>query len=232
MAEVDKNTPIKEWARDEQPREKLIDKGPGILTNAELLAILISTGTPKYSAIDLGRKILQLVDGDLIALGRLTVKDLMKINGIGEAKAVTIVTAMELGRRRLIAEVPSTEILNSPEKVAGLMGPRLADLMHEEFHVLYLKQNLQLIKDETVCVGGLTSTLVDVRLVMRHALENLAVSMILVHNHPSGNPKPSEADKRLTSRIKEAAAMLDIKVADHIIVAGRDRFSFNDEGLL
>lgn len=232
MAEVDKNTPIKEWARDEQPREKLIDKGPGILTNAELLAILISTGTPKYSAIDLGRKILQLVDGDLIALGRLTVKDLMKINGIGEAKAVTIVTAMELGRRRLMAEVPSTEILNSPEKVAGLMGPRLADLMHEEFHVLYLKQNLQLIKDETVCVGGLTSTLVDVRLVMRHALENLAVSMILVHNHPSGNPKPSEADKRLTSRIKEAAAMLDIKVADHIIVAGRDRFSFNDEGLL
>jgi len=232
MSDIEKNTPIKEWARDEQPREKLIDKGPDALSNAELLAILISTGTTKYSAIDLGRKIMQLADNSLDVLGRLSVKDLMKINGIGEAKAVTIVTAMELGRRRLKDGVPAAEIFNAPEKIAALMAPRLADLTQEEFHVLYLKQNLQLIKEETICTGGLTSTMVDIRLVMRHALENLAVAMILVHNHPSGNPKPSEADKQLTSRIKEASAMLDIKVIDHVIVAGHKVFSFSEEGLL
>lgn len=223
--------PIKQWAADDRPREKMLAHGVRVLSDAELLAILIATGTKKLSAIDLARNVLKSVDGNLNTLGKTSVSDLTKILGIGDAKAVTIVAAMELGRRRQLADVDLTTIRTSSD-IFHIMQPILSDLQHEEFWAIYLNNANKIVDKQQIAIGGVTSTTVDVRIVMRYAIEKLVSSIILVHNHPSGALQPSKCDTDLTAQIASAAKLFNIKVIDHIIVAGAKYFSFADEGLI
>ncbi|WP_423130350.1 RadC family protein [Gaoshiqia sp. Z1-71] len=227
-----KKLSIKEWAVEDRPREKLLLKGNRSLSDAELLAILIGSGTTKESAVELSRRILASVDNDLNELGKKQVNDLMKFHGIGEARAVNIISALELGRRRKEqSPAERTVILNSAGS-AGYFRPLLEDLQHEEFWVLLLNRSNTVIDKFMVSQGGLAGTVIDIRIILKTAIEKLASSMILCHNHPSGNIKPSDADKTITRKIKEAATLMEISVLDHLII-GRDRyFSFSDEGLL
>jgi len=223
--------PIKQWAADDRPREKMLAHGVRVLSDAELLAILIATGTKKLSAIDLARNVLKSVDGNLNILGKTSVSDLTKILGIGDAKAVTIVAAMELGRRRQLADVDLTTIRTSSD-IFHIMQPILSDLQHEEFWAIYLNNANKIVDKQQIAIGGVTSTTVDVRIVMRYAIEKLVSSIILVHNHPSGALQPSKCDTDLTAQIASAAKLFNIKIIDHIIVAGAKYFSFADEGLI
>lgn len=223
--------PIKQWAADDRPREKMLAHGVRVLSDAELLAILIATGTKKLSAIDLARNVLKSVDGNLNILGKTSVSDLTKILGIGDAKAVTIVAAMELGRRRQLADVDLTTIRTSSD-IFHIMQPILSDLQHEEFWAIYLNNANKIVDKQQIAIGGVTSTTVDVRIVMRYAIEKLVSSIILVHNHPSGAFQPSKCDTDLTAQIASAAKLFNIKIIDHIIVAGAKYFSFADEGLI
>lgn len=223
--------PIKQWAADDRPREKMLAHGVRVLSDAELLAILIATGTKKLSAIDLARNVLKSVDGNLNILGKTSVSDLTKILGIGDAKAVTIVAAMELGRRRQLADVDLTTIRTSSD-IFHIMQPILSDLQHEEFWAIYLNNANKMVDKQQIAIGGVTSTTVDVRIVMRYAIEKLVSSIILVHNHPSGALQPSKCDTDLTAQIASAAKLFNIKIIDHIIVAGAKYFSFADEGLI
>ena len=227
-----KKLSIKEWAVEDRPREKLLLKGNRSLSDAELLAILIGSGTTKESAVELSRRILASVDNDLNELGKKQVNDLMKFHGIGEARAVNIISALERGRRRKEqSPAERTVILNSAGS-AGYFRPLLEDLQHEEFWVLMLNRSNTVIDKFMVSQGGLAGTVIDIRIILKTAIEKLASSMILCHNHPSGNIKPSDADKTITRKIKEAATLMEISVLDHLII-GRDRyFSFSDEGLL
>lgn len=222
---------IKQWAADDRPREKLLAHGVRTLSDAELLAILISTGTKNLSAIDLARSVLQSAGGNLNRLGKQTVADLTKINGIGEAKAISIVAALELGRRRKESEIDNDKI-DGPGDIFEIMYPILGDLPHEEFWVLMLNRANRLIDKQRVGSGGLNATIADVRMIMKLALEKLASSIVLVHNHPSGSKNPSNEDKQLTAKIKDAAKFFDINMMDHIIVADKHYFSFRDEGLI
>lgn len=223
--------PIKQWAADDRPREKMLAHGVRVLSDTELLAILIATGTKKLSAIDLARNVLKSVDGNLNILGKTSVSDLTKILGIGDAKAVTIVAAMELGRRRQLADVDLTTIRTSSD-IFHIMQPILSDLQHEEFWAIYLNNANKIVDKQQIAIGGVTSTTVDVRIVMRYAIEKLVSSIILVHNHPSGALQPSKCDTDLTAQIASAAKLFNIKIIDHIIVAGAKYFSFADEGLI
>lgn len=229
--EENKNLTIKEWNADDRPREKLLAKGISALSDAELLAILISTGTRNQSALDLARAVLSSVDNNLHLLGKRTVADLMKINGIGEAKAISIISALELGRRRRNSDLERAEIKGSSD-VFAIMQPMLADLPHEEFWVLFLNRANRVIDKVCVSRGGVSGTMVDVKIVMKLALERLASSLILVHNHPSGNTNVSAEDRKITEKIQNASSLLDIKVLDHLVVADNDYFSFADNGLL
>lgn len=230
MDEVKKLT-IKDWNADDRPREKLLKKGISALSDAELLTILISTGTRNQSALDLARAVLSSVDNNLHLLGKRTVADLMKINGIGEAKAISIISALELGRRRRNSDLERAEIKGSSD-VFAIMQPILADLPHEEFWVLFLNRANRVIDKVCVSRGGVSGTMVDVKIVMKLALERLASSLILVHNHPSGNTNVSAEDRKITKMMQDASSMLDIKVLDHLVVADNDYFSFADNGLL
>lgn len=224
--------PIKSWAEDDRPREKLLQKGKISLSDAELMAILIGSGSRKESAVDLCRRILAGSEQSLNELGKLNISQLMKYNGIGQAKAVTIIAALELGRRRRAEEALEKKKITSSSSVFEFMQPIIGDLPHEEFHIIYLNNSNKVIDRLQLSKGGITGTLVDVRLALKRALELGATSIILCHNHPSGNLNPSSADKQLTQKLKAAGESLDIKILDHLIVTERSYFSFADEGLL
>lgn len=223
---------IKNWSQDDQPREKLRDKGKDVLSDAELIAIIIGSGNRDESAVDLAKRILASVDNNLNALGKLSLKQLMEFKGIGEAKAITIAAALELGRRRKLEDTKQLNKITSSRDVFDLMQPILGELPHEEFWILYLNNSNKVLQKIQLSKGGITGTLVDVRLVLKTALEFGAVSLILVHNHPSGTLKPSSADKDLTMKLKKASEHLDIKVLDHLIVTESAYFSFADENIL
>jgi DNA repair protein RadC len=223
---------IKNWSEDDRPREKLMIKGRSVLSDAELIAILISSGSREESAVALSKRILAKAENNLSELGKFSVKDLMKFKGIGEAKAVTIAAALELGRRRSGGETLSRKRISSSKDAYHILQPIIGELGHEEFWVLFLNNSNKVLRKEQVSKGGLTGTLVDVRLVMKTAIELSAVGMILGHNHPSGTLKPSQADKLLTAKLKTAAQSLDIQVLDHIIVTEKQYFSFADDGIL
>lgn len=223
---------IKHWAKDDRPREKLLLNGAENLSNSELLAILIHNGSREKSAVDLAKEVLKLGKDNLSELGRLSIKDLMKIKGIGEAKAITIAAALELGRRRQSANPLQKTIISTSRDIADYLQARLKDYRHEVFAVLFLNRANKINHFEIISEGGITGTVADPRVILRKALEEDAVNIILCHNHPSGSLKPSRADEQLTSKIREAARLLDITVIDHIIVSETGYYSFADEGLL
>ena len=226
------NYSIKQWAKDDRPREKLLMKGAETLSDSELLAILIGKGTRSKTAIDLAKEILVLGKNNLPELGKLTVKELMKIKGIGEAKAITVVAALELGRRRQAMNYREKAVMTSSNDVANYLQSLLKDYRHEVFAVLFLNRANKINHFQIVSEGGITGTVADPRIILKKALEEDAVGIILCHNHPSGSLKPSSADLELTKKIKEAAKFFDIKVMDHLIVSDAGYYSFSDEGIL
>lgn len=232
MSEKQSSFSIKNWSQDDQPREKLRDKGKAALSDAELVAILIGSGNREESAVKLCQRILASVDNNLSELGKLSIKQLMEFKGIGEAKAITIVAALELGRRRRGEEALSKKKITSSASVFELMQPIIGELPHEEFWIVYLNNSNKVIQKNQLSKGGITGTMVDVRLVLKTALEVGATGIILAHNHPSGTLKPSEADKQLTTKLSVAAKSLDIKVLDHLIITEKAYFSFADENIL
>ena len=225
------NFPITNWSEDDKPREKLMLKGKSVLSDAELIAILIGSGSRNESAVDLSKRILASVDHNLNALGKLSIAQLMNFKGIGEAKAISIISAMELARRRKSEEVIELTKITSSKAVFGLMQPIIGELSHEEFWVLYLNNSNKVLFKSQLSKGGMTGTIVDTRIVFKIALEQNATSIILSHNHPSGKLQPSDADIQITKKIKAAGKELDIPVLDHIIITERDYYSFADEGI-
>ncbi len=226
------NLSIKKWAEEDRPREKLLQKGRHVLTDAELMAILIRSGTKKETAVEIARKILAELGNDLNALARLSVQDLVKFKGIGEAKALSIIAALELGRRRQgTEEVRRKKILTSRD-IYEIFRPVFLDLPHEEFHVLYLNRSNTVIRKESVSRGGVSGTVVDPKIIFKQALLHQASSIVLCHNHPSGNLKPSNEDVSLTKKLKEAGNNLEIPVLDHLIFTDRGYYSFADEGMM
>jgi DNA repair protein RadC len=223
---------IKQWSKDDRPREKLLSAGAENLSNSELLAILIHNGTRQKTAVDLAKEILKLGKDNLVELGKLSVKELMKIKGIGEAKAITITAALELGRRRQAAAPLEKQIVGNSGDIARYLQTKLKDHRHEVFAVLFLNRANKINHFEIISEGGITGTVADPRIILRKALEEDAVNIILCHNHPSGSLKPSRADEELTKKIKEAARLFDIVVIDHIIVSENGYYSFADEGIL
>jgi DNA repair protein RadC len=223
---------ITDWAVEDRPREKLIQKGTNSLSDAELLAILISSGTKEKSAVDLGRELLMMANNNLNCLGKLTINDLTKLNGIGQARAVTIAAALELGRRRKLEEVPETPQIKCSKDVFDLLSPILSDLPHEEFWILFLNRANKVINRMKLSQGGISGTVTDVRIVMKKAIEYLASGIIVCHNHPSGNLSPSDSDTRITQKIKEAGNIMDIQLLDHLVISEKDYYSFADNGLL
>lgn len=223
---------IKNWPKDDQPREKLLRKNPAALSDSELLAILIHHGTPDRSAVDLAKDILALGHHDLNTLGKLAVKDLMKIKGIGLAKAITISAALELGRRRHGANALEKFIIQDSKTVAGYLQSLLKDYTYEVFAVLFLNQGNRIKNFSIISTGGITATVADPRVVLKKALEEEATGIVLCHNHPSGNLKPSRADEDVTRKIQEACRYFDIRLLDHLIVSEDGYYSFADEGKL
>jgi DNA repair protein RadC len=227
-----KSFSIKNWSQDDRPREKLRDKGARSLRNAELMAILIGSGTVQETAVDLSKRILASVGHDLQSVGKLSITQLMRFKGIGEAKAIKIAAAMEISCRRRETDQKKLDKINTSRSVFEIMNPLLGHLSHEEFWVLFLNNSNKILAKTHLSKGGMTSTIVDVRIVMKQALEHSATAIVLVHNHPSGVPNPSESDTLLTEKFKSAAESLDIRVLDHIIVTEKNYFSFADESLL
>ncbi|WP_405200463.1 DNA repair protein RadC [Christiangramia sp. LLG6405-1] len=223
---------IKTWAEDDRPREKLLSKGRLALSDSELLAILIGSGSKNESAVELSKRILAQSENNLNQLGKFSIGQLCQFKGIGSAKAVVITAALELGRRRRLEETLELSKISSSSSVFEIMQPIIGELPHEEFWILYLNNSNKILEKFQISKGGITGTLVDVRISLRKALEIGAVSLILTHNHPSGNLRPSEADKQLTQKLKTAAESLDIKILDHIIVTEKSYFSFADDGIL
>lgn len=223
---------IKSWAEADRPREKLLLKGKSSLSDAELIAILIGSGNSEQTAVELAQHILRNCQNNLSNLARLSVKDLQKHKGIGEAKAISIVAGLELGRRRKSEEPTKKMSIKSSQDAFNLLHGDLMDLPHEEFWLLLLKRNNEVIRKLMISKGGVSGTVVDAKIIFKYALEETASGIILSHNHPSGNLKPSQEDIRLTNRIKEAGKALDITVLDHLIITNESFFSFADEGLL
>lgn len=223
---------IKNWTEDERPRERMTRKGAQALSDAELLAILIQCGTKDVSALEIAQQILRKVDQNLVALGKLSAEELQVIKGIGSAKATKLVAALELGRRRqMIRNVEKPKLASSKDAVSLLM-PMMQDLAREHFCVLCLTANNTLLHREFASIGGLTSTTVDLKVIFKIALQYSATRIIVAHNHPSGNPKPSNSDRQITQKLQSGAKALDMQLVDHIIIADRLAFSFADEGLL
>jgi DNA repair protein RadC len=227
-----KSLSIRNWAVEDRPREKMLSSGAQFLSDAELIAILIGSGTRNISAVDLARQILHMAGNNLDKLGKYTIHDLNKIKGIGQARAVSILAALELGRRRKIAETEVEIKITGSADAFNLMYPVLTDLSYEEFWIILLNRSNKVIAKRKISQGGITGTVTDIRLILKMAIENLATSLILSHNHPSGNLQPSEADIAITRRLKETSALMDITLLDHIVVAGKKYFSFADENLI
>jgi DNA repair protein RadC len=222
---------IRSWAEDDRPREKLLLKGKSTLSDAELIAILIGSGNTEETAVDLSKRILQSLNNNLSELGKLNVKDLMQFKGIGEAKAISIIAALELGRRRKDAEPEKRIKITDSRSAFDTIYPHLGDLNHEEFWVIFLNRANAVIGKQNISKGGVSGTVVDPKVVFKMAVQFPASGIILAHNHPSGNLKPSQADHQLTRKLKEAGKALDIPVLDHLIIGERDYFSFVDEGV-
>lgn len=227
-----KKPSIKEWAVEDRPREKMLANGIRSLSEAELIAILIGSGNLEESAVELSRRILASANNNLNELGKKTINDLQKFKGIGDAKAINIMAALELGRRRKESEPDEKPKVTTSADAAAIFKPVLSDLPYEEFWVILLNRNNLVTDKIMISRGGLTGTIIDVRIILKMALEKLACSVILCHNHPSGNLMPSEADKDITKKMKEAGKLLDIQVLDHIIIGNNAFFSFADEGLI
>ena len=223
---------IKAWAEGDRPREKLILNGRHTLSDAELIAILIRTGAKNITAVDVAKQILYHCNNNLSELSRLNVKDLARFKGIGTVKAVSVVAALELGRRRRESEAIKKEIISSSTDIVELVQPQLADLPHEEFWLILLNRANHIITKIILSKGGISGTVVDPRLVFKAAIEHQASGIILCHNHPSGNPKPSNEDVVLTKKLRDAGKNLDISILDHIIIAGSTFYSFADEGVI
>lgn len=223
---------IKLWKEDDRPREKLTLKGRSVLSDAELLAIIMGSGNRDESAVELAKRILQSAHQNWNELAKYSIQDLCKFKGVGEAKAISIITALEIGRRRNAQEVLERPKISSSQDAATILQQQIGDLPTEEFWVMYLNQGNRIIKIEQISRGGITQTAVDIRIIYKKGLEYMATAMILAHNHPSGNLTPSEADKNLTRKIIEASKHLDIQILDHLIVSQKSYFSFADEGLI
>ena len=223
---------IKSWAEEDRPREKLLLKGKAALSDAELIAILIGSGTARKTAVDVAKSILAAVHNDLNDLARLSVQDLKKQPGIGDAKAIAIVSALELGRRRKEAMTPLKIKITCSQDIFEYVKPQLLDLPHEEFWIILLNRANEVMKKLSVSSGGIAGTVADPKIIFKHALDHLASAIILVHNHPSGNIKPSAADAALTRKMKEAGTLLDLPILDHLIFGQHQYYSFADEGAL
>ena len=230
MSNYDKKLSIKLWAEEDRPREKLMLKGRDALSDSELVALLISSGNSRLSAVELSQLILKSVDNNLNNLAKLTVNDLMKFEGIGEAKAISIAAALELGRRRGSEEVSKKKKIASSKDAFNVMSVHLQDLPHEEFWVLLLNRANYVIKSAEISKGGVSGTIADTKIIYKLAIESLASAIILFHNHPSGNLSPSEADIKLTEKVKKAGETMEIPVLDHIIISDQGYYSFADEG--
>lgn len=232
MENYNKKTSIRYWAEDERPREKLLLKGKSALSDAELIAILIGSGNNEESAVDLCKRILKSVEGNLVELSKLDVKSLSKFKGIGEAKALSIVAALELGRRRRAAEPLQRATIGSSKDAYDIAQSLMGDSPYEQFWVLLLNRANKVIRKENISHGGVAGTVADPKKIFRMALDHNACYVILAHNHPSGNLKPSDEDIKLTKKLKQAGEHLDIKILDHIIAGENDYYSFADDGLL
>ena len=222
---------IRSWAEDDRPREKLLLKGRSALSDAELIAILIGSGSAEETAVGLSKRILSSLDNQLSQLAKLAVKDLTQFKGIGEAKAISIIAALELGRRRKETESNKRVKITDSQTAFDVVYPNLGDLNHEEFWVIFLNRANEVIGKENISKGGVSGTVVDPKVVFKQAVQFPASAIILAHNHPSGNLKPSQADHQLTKKLKEAGKALDIPVLDHLIIGERDYFSFVDESV-
>ena len=226
------STSIKSWASDDRPREKLLAKGAAALSNSELLGIIINNGNKEKSAVDIAKDILKLGQDNLNELGKMSLKDLQKVKGIGIAKAITIIAVLELGKRRHSTDILDKKSVRTSKDIAEYLKHNLKDHGNEVFGVLFLNRANKIKNFRIISVGGLTGTIADPRIILKMALEEAATGIILTHNHPSGNLKPSKADEDITHKIKQAASYLDINVLDHIIVSEEGYFSFADEGLI
>lgn len=224
--------PISKWAEDDQPRQKLLSKGLSALSNSELLAILISTGNKEKSALELAKEVLRVANYNLNELGKLSLHDLQRIKGIGQAKATLISAALEIGRRRETCEPLEKVCVRNSTDIANYLKVQLKDLAIEVFGIIYLNRANKVKHFEVISQGGITGTVADPRVILKKAVEHDATSLILSHNHPSGNLKPSIADEQITQKIKLAASYFDIQILDHIIVSEDGFFSFADEGLM
>ncbi|MDU1903669.1 MAG: DNA repair protein RadC [Dysgonomonas sp.] len=221
---------ITDWAEEDRPREKMLLKGVSALSDAELLAILIGSGNKNETAVELSQRILHSANNNLNSLGKFTVNDLIKnFNGIGEAKAITIIAALELGKRRKASDTEKQLQILSSVDAFDIFQPMLGDLQHEEGWALLMNRSNKIIKKIQVSKGGITGTIIDIRLIVKEAIESLATNIILVHNHPSGNIRPSQEDDHVTRRLKEACNLLDIVLMDHIIVCDRNYYSYKDK---
>ncbi|MFQ3579714.1 MAG: DNA repair protein RadC [Bacteroidales bacterium] len=226
------NIPIKQWAMDDRPREKMIEKGASALSNAELLAILLGSGNTEESAVEVAKKILAQAQNSLNILGTMELNDITRIKGIGPAKAITIMAAMELGRRRNKEEVLEQRKIKSSKDTFLFMSAHLSDLTHEEFWVIFLNRSLTIVSHKRISQGGIDATLADVRIIMKYCLDAYAYALIICHNHPSGNITPSNKDIELTKKIKEASGFFDIQLLDHIIIGKNNYYSFADNGIV
>ncbi len=224
------NRSIKTWAEDDRPREKMLLKGRGALSDAELLAILLGSGTPSRSALDVAQDLLVKNENNLQSLGKMSVNELKKIKGIGDAKAITLCAAIELGRRRQALLPTKKAQVTSSETAFDLLMIDFQDLNHEEFYVLYLNKGNYVIQKKQISIGGLAGTVVDGKIIFKTALELNACGIIMAHNHPSGRLQPSEQDLRLTKQLKEFGRLIDIEILDHLIIADKSYYSFADEG--
>lgn len=226
------NYSIKNWAAADRPREKLVQKGRRALSDAELVAILIGSGNREESAVSLAQKMLAHVSNNLNDLAQCSLKNLQQFKGIGEAKAISIAAALELGRRRQATAIEERKTISLPKDVFDLLNPVMSDLPHEEFWIIYLNNSKKLIKKECISTGGLTSTAVDVRLILKKAIDVMATTIIIAHNHPSGQMQASQSDIDITKKIKAACQLVDIQLADHIIIANQQYISFYEKGYL
>ncbi len=224
--------PINQWSQDDRPREKLLLKGRSALSDAELIAILIGSGSKNETAVSLARRILQSNAQNLNQLAKLSIADLQQYKGIGEVKAISIIAALEIGRRRRLEEAMEVPKIADSQSVFKLMQPLIGDLAHEEFWIVFLNNSNKVLQKFQLSKGGLTGTLVDIRLIYKKALEVSATALILCHNHPSGKLQPSPSDIEITRKIKDAGKLMDIQVLDHLIITEKAYFSFADEGRL
>ncbi len=227
-----KNLNIKSWAKDDRPREKLSLKGKNALSDAELIAILLGSGSRTDTAVDLSKKILNAVNNDLNKLSKLSMANLMQFKGIGEAKAISIIAALELGRRRNKSAINVKPKVITSKIAYNVIKSVLSDLPHEEFWVIYLNKRNEVVSKSFISKGGIAGTVVDTKIILKKAIEQLSSAIVLCHNHPSGNLNPSPVDIQITKKIKTAAEIMDVMVIDHLIIGEKNYFSFADEGIL